>query len=216
MSTLNYQKRDEAGREVRKQFRLKWFGPSKAEVWRQLAAEIGANYTERTFWKGDRVTAEVGHWQIVLDVYHVDKAVYTRIRAPYVNADGFRFKVFRTHLFSGVAEMLGLQDVNVGYPEFDEQFVIRGTHESKLRQLFANPRIRELIMAQPKISFRVDGGERLFWRKFPEGVDELQFIVGGIIKDIDRLKLLYDLFAETLQTLCEMGSAYERDPEVEL
>jgi len=216
MGTLNYQKSDDAGRELRKQWRLNWFGPARGEVWRQLAAEIGADYRERTFWKGDRVTAEVGKWQIVLDVHHVDKHVFTRIRAPYVNADGFRFKIFRKHLFSGLAEMLGLQDINVGHPEFDEPFIIRGTHEGKLRRLFDNPRIRELIAAQPKISFQVSGGERLFWRRFPEGVDELQFMVSGVIKDIDRLKLLYDLFAETLHTLCEMGSAYERDPEVEL
>jgi hypothetical protein len=37
-----------------------------------------------------------------------------------------------------------------------------------------------------------------------------------VIKDIDRLKLLYELFAETLHTLCAMGSAYEDDPGVTL
>jgi hypothetical protein len=216
MTTLNYQQTDDAGRELRKQTRLRWFGPSKTDVWRQLATEIGAQYRERTFLKGDRVTVEVGHWQIVLDLMQADNAVFTRIRAPFVNADDFRFKIFRKHLFSGIAEMLGFQDVIVGHPEFDEQFVIRGTHESKLRQLFDNPRVRELISAQPKICFQVVSGQRMFWRRHPQGVDELQFIVGGVIRDIDRLKLLYDLFSETLQTLCEMGSAYARDPEVEL
>ena len=47
-------------------------------------------------------------------------------------------------------------------------------------------------------------------------VDELHFTVVGIIKDIDRLKLLYELFAETLDQLCRMGAAYEKDPEVTL
>jgi hypothetical protein len=38
----------------------------------------------------------------------------------------------------------------------------------------------------------------------------------GVIRDLDRLKTLYELFAETLNQLCLMGSAYEKDPQVEL
>jgi hypothetical protein len=37
-----------------------------------------------------------------------------------------------------------------------------------------------------------------------------------VIKDLDRLKALYDLFAETLDALTRMGEAYERDPKVTL
>jgi hypothetical protein len=216
MATLNYQHRRDAAKEQRKQFRLRWFGPSKAEVWQVLAREIGARYENRGFWRGDRVVADVGCWQVVLDTVHVDKITYTRIRAPYVNADDFRFCIFRKHLFSGIAQMLGFQDISVGHREFDEQFIIRGNHESKLRRLFDNARLRELIQAQPQIRFEVRDDEGFFIKKYPQGVDQLRFFVPRVIKDINHLKLLYDLFAETLQVLCEMGSAYERDPEVEI
>ena len=57
---------------------------------------------------------------------------------------------------------------------------------------------------------------RWFGAKFGEGIDELHFQVIGVITDIDRLKLLYELFAEVLNHLCAIGSAYEDDPEVEL
>jgi hypothetical protein len=40
--------------------------------------------------------------------------------------------------------------------------------------------------------------------------------VVGVIKDVARLKLLYDLFSKTLDELCRMGSAYENDPQVKL
>ena len=49
---------------------------------------------------------------------------------------------------------------------------------------------------------------------FPQQTDELCFTALGVIKDVDRLKRLYDLFAETLHTLCHIGSAYEDDPGV--
>ena len=60
--------------------------------------------------------------------------------------------------------------------------------------------------------------ENRFWsgQNFPPDVDELHFQVTGVIKDVDRLKQLFALFAETLDELCRMGSAYERSPGVTL
>ena len=105
----------------------------------------------------------------------------------------------------------------MGHEEFDRDFVIQGNDEQKLRRLFSSQKIRELIAAQPKIQFSVKDDDGKFWCKnFPEGVDELYFQVVGVIKDLERLKLLYDLFAETLDELCRMGSAYEQAPPVKL
>ena len=58
--------------------------------------------------------------------------------------------------------------------------------------------------------------EGCFGATFPDGVDELYFAVPGTINDVARLKLLYELFAETLDRLCAIGAAYERDPGVAL
>jgi hypothetical protein len=219
MSTLNYQSGDDAKPEDRKRLRMKLFGPSRADVWNALANEIGARFEKGGFWNGrDRVVADVGPWEVVLDGYTVSNGktstTYTRMRAPYVNADGFRFTVYRKSIFTSLGKMLGMHDVEVGYPAFDEEFVIKGNDEFKLRRLFANDRLRALIDAQPSIHFKVKDDEGVFRKIFPDGVDELYFVIVGTIKDIDRLKLLYDLFAETLHTLCHIGSAYEDDPGV--
>ena len=58
--------------------------------------------------------------------------------------------------------------------------------------------------------------EGWFGAKFPQGVDELHFVVHGIIKDIDRLKELFELFSETLYQLVEMGVALPASPGVKL
>ena len=137
-------------------------------------------------------------------------------RAPYVNKDGFRFTIYRKSIFSGLGKLLGMQDVEVGYPEFDEAFIIKGNDEAKLRALFANDHIRQLIEMQPAVYLTVKDDEGWFGPHFPEGVDELCFHVVGVIKDIDRLKSLYYLFAETLNHLCHIGSAYEDDPKLVL
>lgn len=208
------------------------FGPSREEIWRQLSAEIGACYVEGGFWKGDKVEARCGNWTITLDTYtetqnhsstNADGSTFsnqttttcTRMRAPYVNKDGFRFTIYPRSIFSFIGKWFGMQDVEVGYPEFDEAFIIKGNDEAKLRALFANPEIRRLIEVQPYVHLTVKDDEGWFGAHFPEGVDELYFAVQEDIRDLDRLKCLYDLFAEILNHLCHIGSAYENDPQLE-
>ena len=197
-----------------------WFGPSKDEVWRQLAAEIGAEMVDGGFWRGNKVQAAAGPWTITLDTYAVSTGkstiVYTRMRAPYVNHDGLRFTIYRRGLFSDLAKLLGAQDIEVGEPAFDEAFMIKGTDEERVRQLFGDPTIQHLLLAQPDGRLSVQDDEGWFGASFPEGVDELQFLVVGVVKDIDRLKALYELFATVLDRLCAIGSAYRSDPEVRL
>jgi hypothetical protein len=196
------------------------FGPSREEIWRQLCSEIGAQYVQGGFWNGDKVQAHCGQWTITLDTFSQSNGksstTFTRMRAPYVNQDGFQFTIYRTGIFSGLGKLLGMQDVEVGYPEFDDAFVIKGNDEAKLRALFANPKIRQLIEIQPDIHLTVKDDEGWFGEHFPEGVDELYFQVVGVIKDVEQLKSLYDLFAEMLHHLCHIGSAYENDPQLEL
>lgn len=196
------------------------FGPSRKEIWRQLSAEIGAQYVKSGFGKGDKVEATHGEWTVTLDTYAVSAGktviVYTRMRAPYVNPDGFRFTVYRRGMFSGIGKFFGMQDIEIGDGPFDADFIIKSNDEFKVKQLLANARVRELIASQKDIQFGVQDDEGWFGPRFPEGVDELHFTVVGVIKDIERLKRLYELFAETLDELCRIGSAYESAPGVKV
>jgi hypothetical protein len=126
-----------------------WFGPSKDEVWRQLSQETGAEFVEGGMWKGNKVQAHVGPWTVTLDTFTVhtqhSHVTYTRIRAPYVNPEGFRFTIYRKGFFSDLGKLLGMQDIEVGDPEFDEAFVIQGNDEARVVTLFSDPKVRSLI-----------------------------------------------------------------------
>ena len=197
-----------------------FFGPSKEAIWRQLAGEIGGRYVEGSFLKGDKVVATHGGWTFTLDVYVVSAGnsviPFTRMRAPFVNPDGFRFEIYRRGFFTGLGKMLGMQDVEIGVPQFDEDFVIKGNDEPKLRTFFGDADVRRLIEAQPEIHLSVKDDDGWFGSDFPEGVDELYFSVAGIITDVERLKQVYELFAATLDHLCRIGSGYCAPPGVEV
>jgi hypothetical protein len=201
-------------------FMQKVFGPSTQEIWRQLCAEIGAQYVDGGFWKGDKVQATHGPWTITLDTYTVSTGkstiVYTRMRAPFVNPESFRFTVYRKGIFSDMGKWFGMQDIEIGDEAFDRDFILKSDHETKLQELLGSSKIRELISRQPQICFSVKDDEGYFSSTFPDGVDELYFQVVGILKDVERLKLLYDLFSETLDQLCRIGSANQSTPGVSL
>jgi hypothetical protein len=180
-----------------------------------LAGELGASF-EGDFWTGNKVTVQYGEWTITLDTYTVSTGkthhTYTRFRAPYVNPDGFRFGIYRRHFFTDLAKWLGMQDIAVGHAEFDEAFVVQASDEAKVRAFLADDSIRNLVAAQPDVSFMVREDQGWFSRIHPEGVDELYFQAHGVIKDVDRLKELFALFGLVLDRLCELGSAYETRP----
>jgi hypothetical protein len=196
----------------------KIFGPSRKEIWTQLSSEIGARYVDGGVWKADKVVATHGQWTVTLDTYAVSTGkttvIFTRMRAPYVNPNGFRFTIYRKGFFSETGKWLGMQDIEIGDAAFDEAFIIKGTDESQVRALFADARLRDVLMKLPKLHLTVKDDEGWFGPDFPEGVDELYFNVAGVIKDVEQLKLLYDLFAQTLNQLCRIGSAYETRPDV--
>jgi hypothetical protein len=196
----------------------RWFGPSKAELWRQLADRVGGEYVESNWGTGDKVVATHGQWTFTLDTYVVPAGeapiMFTRLRAPYINPESFRFHIYRRGFFTELRKMLGMQDIEIGAEPFDHEFVIKSNDEERVKLLLADPELRRQLSALPEVSLEVKDSEGWFGPSFPDDVDELYFNVAGIIKDVPMLEGVFDLFATTLDRLCEIGSAYADDPEV--
>jgi len=112
--------------------------------------------------ESDKVQARVKEWTITLDTYRVSSGSTTplyRMRAPYVNKDGFRFTIYRKGIFSELGKRLGMQDIEVGDPDFDRDYVVQGNDEAKVLSLLANPKIRQLIQTQPSFNLKVKDDE---------------------------------------------------------
>ena len=196
------------------------FGPSKDEIWSQIATDIGGEFIQGGFWGKDVLIYKHGEWQILLDTYVVSTGTssytVTRMRAPFVNKDGLYFKISRQGFFSSIGKFFGMQDIEIGDPFFDEQFIIKGDNPEKIKLLLADKNIKELCQRQPRIHLSIKDDEGRFGTDFPEGVDELCFECTGVIKETALLKSLFALFCLILERLVRLDSAYADDPQVTL
>ena len=186
------------------------------DVWRQLSHDIGGYFVGSEFSNSGnprRVVVKVKKWTLTLDTFVQAKTdTYTRMRTRYVTKDGFQFTVYRKGIFSELGKILGMQDVEVGFPDLDRDFIIKDNNESQLHALFGNARIRELIQCQPTIHLQASDERDWFGNRLPKGVNELFFRATEEIDDLERLKSLVELFTQTLNHLCYIGSASEDDP----
>lgn len=179
------------------------FGTSSRELaWRRAAELLGARYVTGRRLSPDVVQLKVGHAIVTLDTEAGgdDGPTYTRLRAPYVNPDGFRFEIYRRTMFSRIGVALGMQDIIVGDDSFDDDFVIKSNSELGIRNLLSEERIRGLLRIQQHVHFGVTDGGSVF-KKFPDRVDELHFRAPVVITEVDRIVHLFELFQEVLPKL---------------
>jgi len=203
-------------------------------AWKQLATEVGGELVARRE-RGRRflgrhlqlaVIAKAGTSPIALDLKMeagadtVPSWLVTRIRAPYVARDTFSFSVKRLRarlsdgaLLHGMAKLSGRRKVEAGDLGFDRDFLITANDTDKVRALLADPKIRDLIQSQPSLDISAARpGWRLFKRGGSQRLSVLRFEEEGVITDAERLKSLFELFQETLNQLCQIGSASQEEP----
>ena len=199
--------------------------PSSPTVWSQLAKEIGAQYWEQPpdynnlGGNGRTVLLTVEGWTIWLEAYspsgrgsvHPAGPEMVRMRAPYENRDGFLFAISRKHFLPGIEKFLGMQDIEIGDSDFDDEFVIKGNDEVKVRALFAKPTLRQLVRSQPYVLMQNRKSEILPASNSLEeraARNELYFqLRPDQSRDLARLKSLFELLTETLKQLRSIGSA---------
>ena len=203
------------------------------QAWGQLASEVGGELITRKE-RGRRfigrhlqlaVVGKVGTSPIALDLRveyggeYAPNSLVTRVRAPYVARDTFSFSIRRLRarlsdgaVLRGMAKLAGRHNVEAGDLGFDRAFLITANDTDKVRALLADPRIRDLIHSQPSIDVSAARpGWRLFKRGGSQRLSVLRFEEEGVITDVQRLKSLFELFRETLNQLCQIGSASEEE-----
>lgn len=196
------------------------FGPSKDEIWSQIAKEIGGEFIDNGFWQKDDLRYEHGAWELLLDTFSrshgKSSSTYTRLRVPFINKDQLHFKIYREGFFSGVGKFFGMQDIQIRDERFNKGYIIQGNNPQKIERLLNDSKLKMLFEMVPKINVEIKRDEGWFGQKYPDGVDVLYFECYGTLKDRETLKLLFRLFTTILDRLVQIDSAYDDDPNLSL
>ena len=188
------------------------------EVYEQLCEEIGGEFVRYGWWKTPKssVRSVAGRSSWIRTSATRTTRLARDCGLHFSIPRDFAFKIYRQGTFSGLAKMLGMQDIEVGDPAFDEEFIIKSNDEGTVRELLANCMIRLTIQALPPDRIEIKDNDGWFGTKFPDDVDELYFLAPGVIENVATLKTLFELFAALLEQLCRIRVTTRRDPGVSL
>ncbi len=196
------------------------FGPSKDEIWKQIAKDIGGEFIDGGFWGKDELRYDHGQWELLLDTFTRShgktSSRYTRMRVPFLNKDELKFHIYREGFFSGIGKFFGMQDLQIRDSRFNERFIIQGNNKKKIEDLLSDYKLKMLFEMVPDVSIKIEADSGWLGKKYPAGVDVLYFERRGILKDKETLKLLFQLFTTVLDRLVHIDSAYEDDPKLKL
>lgn len=195
-------------------------GFSKHEIWSQIANDIGGEYIKDGFWKKGVLVYKHNDWELLLDNYTQNSGksstTYTRLRVPFINKNNLRFSIYREGFFSSIGKFFGMQDIQIGDRNFDNQFIIKGNDEFKIKHLLNDLNLKRLFNQQQYVNIQIKDDEGWFAQNYPENVDILYFRSIGIITEKETLLNLFELFTAILDRLVETNSALNDDPNIRI
>ncbi|WP_207420560.1 hypothetical protein [Desertivirga brevis] len=111
------------------------------------------------------------------------------------NRSDFRFAIHPQGVIGELGKFFGMQDVVLGYKEFDDRFIIKTNQESRVESLFADEKVRNLLISVPELCL----GIVEYLTENEEGkVPFLELKVDGYINETQILKELLQVFYNLL------------------
>lgn len=184
----------------------------KIEIWQKFADETGGHLTIEPRWQTPKLVIDFAHWQLTFDIY-ITEGVHgntlTRVRVPFINQRKFYFSLYHQDIFSEIGKLLGMQDIEIDYPEFDNSFVIKSNDKTTIKALLVRREICQLLLANPDLCFEIRDDEGYRGPTFPPTIDELYLYAVEVVADITRLRTFFQLCCQTLTQLSLIGVASE-------
>lgn len=168
-------------------------GTDEDAVWQQLNLDLKNNDLLRY-----NAAIEQGGKRLFLDI-DIDLGggfesgyATTTLTAPVRTTNGFKFAIHQQHFIDDIGKFFGMQDVVIGYPEFDERFIIKTNDEAKVKALFADTTVRKVLASLPDFTFEIQHDESV------EVPSQLQLFIEDAITEPASLRCVYHAFYEVL------------------
>ncbi|GAU77006.1 hypothetical protein [Fusibacter sp. 3D3] len=183
---------------------------NKKSAWEELSKKRNGTYGKSTFTKHENVIFQYKNTSIVLDRYTTmvgsTPIMNTRIRSIFKNPTRLSFKLYHEGFFSSLSKMLGMQDILIGDDEFDQRFVVKSNDEIKIRQLLSDYKLKQLLFFGKPITLEIKLKDKCLNSK-DESI--LLYQATGVIKDIDTLENILNIFERFIDHMIEIGLSNE-------
>lgn len=132
-------------------------------AWAAVATRLGGTFAPASgrWWrsKSARVEAKIGAASVLMDHYTVShgKSSTTYTRTRVATSCSKQLTSYRESIFSGIGKALGMQDLLVGDPVYDERFVIKSDDEAWARSVL-HELLRKEHLDAPKLRLHVKDG----------------------------------------------------------
>ena len=114
----------------------------------------------------------------------------TILSARFPNPEGFRFALHEESFFDDLGKFFGMQDVEIGYPDFDERIIVKTNDEARVRTLLTDDNTRALLQSLQDFTFEI-----VLADEDAEGQEAtLELIIEEGITDPVRLREIYRVF----------------------
>ena len=121
--------------------------------WQEAANQLGFDFTPPDFWSEYQMSGmtEGGRCRVYTHQSHGSddgNTHYTNFEVLFAQPLNLGLHLSHAGMFSGLAKMMGSQDIQVGYDaEFDKEFTVKGHDENKIREFLTSERKQKIVTA---------------------------------------------------------------------
>ena len=109
----------------------------------------------------------------------------------------FKFAIHQEHFTDEIGKFFGMQDVVIGYKDFDEKLIIKTDDKAKVRRIFSDMAVRETILSLSDFSFGITQHHKEDHKK----AWYLELNIEQGITNVEELREIYKAFLSVLQSL---------------
>lgn len=173
-------------------------GDTEEEIWQKLRKDITGKQDLTQY----RVILDLQNNKTILDI-DIDPGggfesgyAITRFISPLFSTTDFRLTIYKEGLLDRAGKFLGMEDVVIGYPEFDEKFIIKTNNEKKAREIFSHETVRKTFSSLPDLTLQITKKE------LPDNDSpSLVLTIEEGITEPDQLKRVFNAFHHVLNSL---------------
>ena len=152
--------------------------------WQEAATRLGLNFTPPSFWSDYQMGGMTEGGQCLVYTnkeYHGShdnrsSTTYTNFEVRFPQSLNLGLNLSHAGIFSGLATMMGSQDIQVGYDaEFDKEFTVKGRDENKIREFLTPERKQQIVIAHRSM------------KKLNVGDESVSWTTKGVIRDSDSI-----------------------------